>query len=472
MEYLARLEQANPLLLVAQVPLQRNQQARQQRGAHDVHVRGDRVGQFQHVPVHVQCLQQAAVHEAVVDGFLVPRRAQDLARRGQGDPPFADGAQAEFAGGHGGRQPVVSVDARHLLDQVLLDVDVETAGRGQRLEHAILLPDAHAQAQQDAFDLVRIQAAAQHAVQAGEPQPHRLAPRQVSGRLGQHQGPGLAAADFQQQRGDALDGLLLAGGVHAALEAVRGIRVQPQRAGPAGNHGRREPGALQQDVAGRVRDARIQPAHDAGQRDRAGIVADGQDFRVQLDLFLVQQHEPLAGPAEAHGDAALQPVQVEGVHGLAQFHEHVVGAVHHRADAADAAATQGLLHPQGRGGGRVDAADDAPGVTGAALRVGQLDVQHVVDRGLHRPDLRRRVGHAQDGAHVAGQALDAQAVRPVGRQVQVDRVVVEPKDIPEIGPGLRFGRAVPAGRCGRRTGPVRAPSRPCRGSPRRAGWLA
>ncbi len=119
------------------------------------------------------------------------------------------------------------------------------------------------------------------------------------------QRPGLAAGDFEQQLGRALHRDRRQLRIDAALEVVRRIGVHAEAARLAGQLGRGEMRRLEEDVAGFRLYRAVEAAHDAGQRDRAGVIGDHERVRVALDFALVEQSEFFARLGEAHANAAL-----------------------------------------------------------------------------------------------------------------------------------------------------------------------
>ncbi len=169
--------------------------------------------------------------------------------------------------------------------------------------------------------------------------------------------------------------------IDTTLETVRRIGLQAIAAGTTSDAGRSEEGAFQKHITGYIGAGTDFAAHDAGQRQRPGLVGDQQGFRVQLHHDPVQQFQAIAGPGATHLDTAGQPVQVEGMHRLAKFQHHVVGYVHQRSQTAQASAAQAFLHPQRRLGGRIDVADDPTHIT---RTIGQIEQGHRKRRVQHR----------------------------------------------------------------------------------------
>ena len=87
-------------------------------------------------------------------------------------------------------------------------------------------------------------------------------------------------------------------------------------------------GALDEDVRGRVRDARLLAAHDAGDGHRLLLVGDDEHVRAERDVPAFERPERLALLRPADDDPAAADLgQVEGVDGLAGGEEDVVGRV-------------------------------------------------------------------------------------------------------------------------------------------------
>ena len=428
-EHATQFEQPHARLLAGAVAAQRGHQAGQQRGAHDAEFAAQRVGQGYRAFLQLPGGQQVTVHEGVVDRFQVVAAGELAAQHGVGDAALRRRGQADLAGGRGGGNRVVAVDAGDLFDQVFFDGDVEAArrrhdrpafGRGGHL---------HAQRAQDALDLGVGHGDAQHARQARAAQGHGLRLRQVFGQRGFGDGAGAAAHHLQHQRGGALERVARQLRIHAALEAVRGVGVQADAARAADDGRRREVRAFKEHAGGGVGDARIPAAHHARQRHRALAVGDHQEAVVERGLAFVEQLEGFAGAAAAYADRARQRVGVKGVHRLAQFEHHVVGDVHQRADRAQAGALEALGHPQRRTCGGVHAFDD-PAAVARAVGAG---VQGHVQRGLagdggfgdfQRIDLGR-----QRRGHVEGHAAHAEAVGAVGRELELEAGVGQAQEL-------------------------------------------
>ena len=208
--------------------------------------------------------------------------------------------------------------------------------------------------------------------------------------------------------------------------------MQPVTARFAADGGGVEKGTFQEHVGRSFSDARVIPAHDAGQSERTLVVGDNQGIGTQLQRFTVEQGQLLALARHAHADTAVEPGQVEPVHGLPEFQKNIVGHVNHRTQAADAASAQPLHHPQRRPRRRVDALHHAADVAWAGLWRVHVHRDAVVDDRRHGVD--GRFGHIRvvQYAELARQAGDTEAIAAVGGQVDVDALIVELEIVPEV----------------------------------------
>ena len=176
-----------------------------------------------------------------------------------------------------------------------------------------------------------------------------------------------AAGRGDDQFRDAGAGHLRDAGIGSALVAVRGVGVHAEAASGVADRGGIEPRGLDEYVAGGVGDHRGLAAHDSGQRYGFDGVGDDEVGGRELALDAVESYERLAGAGAAHDDlAALEFVEVEGVGGLADFVEHVVGGVGHVVDAALLDEFDAMRDVRWRRRD-LDSAHDAGGVTRAAF---------------------------------------------------------------------------------------------------------
>ena len=114
-----------------------------------------------------------------------------------------------------------------------------------------------------------------------------------------------------------------------------GIGVLAQAAGGLADVVAGELGALEEQLGGAVFDLAVQAAHNAGQGNGLGTIADDQVIGGQLEVLLVQGGDLLTILGAADDDlAAFQRVHIEGVHRLADLQHDVVGDVNDVGDAA------------------------------------------------------------------------------------------------------------------------------------------
>ena len=171
-------------------------------------------------------------------------------------------------------------------------------------------------------------------------------------------------------------------------------------------------------------DLGVLAAEHAGDDQRALDVGDHQHLVVQRALHAVEGDDLLAGRGAARDElAAADLAGVERVQRLAVGEHHVVGHVDDVADGAHAGVREARLEPR-RGVGDGDAADDGGAVPRAEVRVGDLDLdgrggRSAAERARRRDGRRRQLqtGRRRD---LTGDAVDAEAVRPVGRQLELE----------------------------------------------------
>ena len=411
------------------------EQAGQQGGAHDAQVRGDGVEQRQRLDPRFHLLEQARLHEGVSNRFQVAAIDQGIAQAALVDGLLGNGLAGGGTGRHPAGQLLIAVDARQFLDQVGFDGHVEAPAGGQH--HPFLATflggHFHAQAAEDVFHLFGGQTHAEQAFDAVCTQGDFCLARQVCFIHGFADRTRLAAGDLQDQGGGPFDGLVLQLRVHAPLEAVGGIRVQTVGAGLAGDGQGGKEGALQEDVPGVAGDGGRLAAHDTSQGQGIAVVGDHQGVVAQGQFLVVQGEQCFLGLGLAHGDAAVELGEIEGMQGLAQFQQHIVGHVDDGIDGAQAGAAQALDQPQGAVGVHVDALDNPAQVTGAAFAVRQGHGEGVVDGRGHLVDVHVGQRALVHHPHFPGDATHAQAVGAVGGQVHFDDRIVELQVVADIG---------------------------------------
>ena len=176
----------------------------------------------------------------------------------------------------------------------------------------------------------------------------------------------------------------------------------------------------------RVVDLRARAAHHAGDRRRAVGVVDDAPCRGRARA-LRRRASSTCSPsrAAAHDEpAAGDAVEVEGVQRLAGQQHHVVGDVDDVVDRPLAGGDQPRLQPRRRRADR-HVLEGARGE--ARAQVGCLDVDlDAGDRVAGGPRVvgprRRRQRRAGRRVDLARDAVDAEAVRPVGRDLELEHV--------------------------------------------------
>ena len=248
--------------------------------------------------------------------------------------------------------------ARHFLDQVLLDGDVE-AVRGCRDHEGVeFFREGEIQAPEDCRDLLGCDSHADHAGRPGYTHADRSAHGHRDAMIVDRTRD--TAADLKHKVRDALEVLDGRLGIDATLEAMCSISREIEAPGPSlDGLGPPERG-FHVDVGGLEGHGRRIAAHDASQTLDRLAVGDDADVSIERDRRAVEQLQGFARRAPTHLESAMDLLQIEDMGRAPQFEHDVVGDIHQRADAALAAAGQALLHPLGGGRTRIHAADDAP----------------------------------------------------------------------------------------------------------------
>ncbi len=263
-----------------------------------------------------------------------PQALQPLPGRGQQAHLGAGPGRGHHPPGQGHRDGVKSGQAGDLLDEV--DLPFQVAPEGGHLQHQVF--PIHGQGgemetPQQVQHLLLAEVGAQHLVGPGNPQ---VQPGVLDGRrilvqtLGRHD----ASPHLAHELGGPLQGMDHPVRVHSPLEPVGGLGAEPQALpGPADGPGI-EIGALQQHPGGGPGDLRIEPPHDPGQGHGSLGIANQQGLVIKVPLDPVQGGESaFAALGQAHHDfAAPEALEVEGVQGLAELQQHVVGDIHQVVD--------------------------------------------------------------------------------------------------------------------------------------------
>ena len=301
--------------------------------------------------------------------------------------------------------------AQHFLHQIFLALEVETmAGHGGRPSLGGTRAGADGrqfEALEDPLHFGVGDFLADQERKAGLTQRHIPRRRQVGGAAGLHHRAGTAAGNGQQERRRSFHGGVLQAMVDAAFVTVRGVGVQAVAARRGGHRHRREEGAFEEDVARCRGDAGALAAHDAGDGHRPGMIGNQQRAFIDRHAAAVEHGQRLAGASVAHHDAAGERVEVEGVHRLAQFEQHVVGDIDYRIDGAQTAAAQAFAQPQRRGPADVDVLNDTAQIARAAGRVLHLHRESRVDGCRHGGDVRRFCRRIAEQRHFPSEATQA-----------------------------------------------------------------
>jgi len=293
----------------------------------------------------------------------------------------------------------------------------------------------------DGADLQRVQRRAEHPVDPLQGQFHDAGLRRIRKNF-RHALRHPAARQTRDQVRRPVQGRAYPPGVRALLEPLGRLGPEPQPAGRDADARGVKTGGLQNDVNGILRYLGIGAAHYAGDGDGALCIGDDQHVRRQLPLLSVQRDNALAGARPARFDAPFGHLcRVEGVQRLAVFQHDEVGHIDHVVDRADARRHQAVLQPLG---GRPDA--HAPDVSGRVMRA-QIRIGHGDG---HRPRdvvpflaefrFRQAYGTPCQRRRFVGHAQHAEAVRPVGRQLQLQHRVVQFQQLHYVGSDFRTFR--------------------------------
>src|SRR5580704_3516231 len=114
----------------------------------------------------------------------------------------------------------------------------------------------------------------------------------------------LAAAEFEDQAGREFKAGHDKFRIGTALETVARIRLDSELAARRGNSLRIKPCGFDEDVARRLRAARLRAAHHAGNAERAFVVGDDDHLRIERVGLPVQRRHNLAVAREPRLHAA------------------------------------------------------------------------------------------------------------------------------------------------------------------------
>ena len=231
------------------------------------------------------------------------------------------------------------------------------------------------------------------------------------------------AAQLAEAGGSPWPGRGHVAGIESLLEARAGLAAPADLFGGAHDVGAVEGGRLEHEV-GRCSStsASIAPKMPAITRARS-VSAITRLSGSQGAVDAVEGDDVLAGAGAARDQPAAADLGgVEAVQRLADREHDVVGHVDHVVDGAHAGVREAGLEP-GRRLAHRDAADDARAVPGAQVGVGDLDGDRRLGGRAARGRLgdgRRRQRQPGRRRHLAGHAVDRQAVGPVGRDFDLE----------------------------------------------------
>ncbi len=425
-KHAAEFKHAHPLGFAVQVELEHLQQRAQQRRAHHAHLAGNGVQQLDGVGIGRQLLLPALFHKAEIDGLLVPQTRQQAAHRKRAALGFCTQLGGDRRQGRCGGQVVVTHHARHFLDQIFLDGNVKAIAGGGDRHHTFRLGHRQPQALERIHALGLGQRHTNNLGRARHAQCDRLRRGQVDGvvidgaasRLGR-------AADVDHELRNALDVLHRQAGVHTALKAMARVGREVEAARTP-RHGLGPPeSGFDVNVARVIRHRRGVATHDAGQRFDLAVIGDHTHLVIDGDGVAIEQLELLTGLAPSHIQATVDFVQIKNMRWTAQLKHHVVRDVHQRRHATLTAAGQAVLHPLGGCSARVHVAHDATREAATQIRGAHLHGQLVCQLGLYRRERRLLQWRTGQCRHFTGNAVNAQAMRQVGRELESEERVVQ-----------------------------------------------
>ncbi len=435
----AELEQPHVLHPARRVAAQRVQQRAEQRRAHHGLLLGHRVLELDGaLAVQPEPPGRLARREAPADGLGDAGAAQGVLEPAPQPLRGREAADRAAARGQRGGDALEAPQARDLLDEVGLAADVVAPPGGHGDVEAVLgLGHAEAQPGEDAVRVGARDGRAEQALRAGVAQPQRDRVRAGAADVDRPAHRPRAAELDHQLRGDglALDALL---GLQLLLEAARGLRAQAQPGRRALDVRPVPRRGLHQHARGRVPHLGAGAAHHARDRRRALGIVDHAHLRVEPALHVVERGHRLAVARAADDQRpARDQVRVEGVHRLPGEQHHVVGDVDDVVDRALAGRHQPRLQPQGRRRDR-HVLEQPRGEAGAQVGRPHVDGEagDRVARGVRvlRPR-RRGERRVRGGVHLARDAVDAQAVRPVRRDLELEHVRGDRQHVGERGAG-------------------------------------
>jgi len=237
---------------------------------------------------------------------------------------------------------VVAVDTGDLFDQVDLALQVEPpAGELHVVRAFACWRERAAERGKKTFDDIggnplAVECRTEMAPYLAHAEANRRAVRGLRGERRNHhidQRPRhVTAALFDDQAGHKIVRKRRRCEVRAALEAMRGVRMQPVASRTGANRRRVEPRRFDENVPGLVGYARLPSTHDPGEPKRLALVGDDQIVGNEGAFGAVQQLQFFAGACATHDDAAFNLVQIEGMGRLPHREPTEVGRIDRRGD--------------------------------------------------------------------------------------------------------------------------------------------
>ena len=434
--HIAHLEEAALLGPAVHVALRGIEHADIQRGAHEALILAERVQQPHGLPLFIlrgqaKRIERGRAGEVVVVHLIGAERAERVLH------PVLKGERTVHAAGeriapHERRRDVViAVDARDFLGDVRIRLnsgfDIRAEVRNAHLEPV----DQRNAVDADRFEHFR------H-LRGGE-----VEREQAVDVLDVHIGHPFAqvgCADIDRPADDpagvqlidkldrAVERELRIDRLHALDEARGRIRHMVELARRLADVAALEHGGFKQNRLRALRDLGVLAAHHARDANALLRVGDEQHIRRDRALLAVERGDDLVFLRVADDDmAAGNAGEVERVHGMAIFHEHIVRDIHDVVDRPHADAAQLLLHPCGR---RLDAdvGDDARGIARAERGVfnGHGGVVGLIAGTGDLADFRLAERLPERGGGFAADADDRCAVRTVRRELDVEHHAVQP----------------------------------------------
>jgi hypothetical protein len=169
-----------------------------------------------------------------------------------------------------------------------------------------------------------------------------------------------------------------------------------------------------------------------------GLVGDRGHFRIERVFAAVERQHPLAGLGEAHGQVALELAGVEDVQRPVHVEGQEIGDVDQSRDRPQPDCLEPVPEPA-RARPVLEAADMTAKEQRAGDPILNMDgdrrAETTLDRGRVEQEQSSDVGRGE----VAGDAAHAEAVRTVGRHLDVDDRVVEAEEAGIAGADRRVG---------------------------------